>query len=179
MFDQSKLGQRKPEYLLWTALCVAMGVESYVELGSGSAHYLLAAGIPKVIGIDIAHSTERHNPYESEGVLYLRGDSHDLVTLHKVLELLDGPPDAVFIDAAHDYDSVRMDSEVWWPAVRMLLGFHDIQIPDVGRLWNEISLDTCSAKIIGCDLPSAISWQGPGAPSNGVLSGGGIGVLFK
>jgi hypothetical protein len=179
-FDQRVSGQREPEYLIWISLCMAMGVRSYVELGSGSGHFLLKAGVPKVVSIDITHSTERHNPYESEGVHYLRGDSHDLETLYNTLLILDNDrPDAVFIDAAHDYDSVRHDFDMWWPAAKMLVGFHDILIPDVARLWNKVSLGVSSAKIIGCDVSSAKSWQGPSCPDDGVLSAGGIGVLFK
>jgi len=174
-----KLAQRKPEYLIWTALCVAMGIESYVELGSGAGHYLLAAGIPTVISIDIAHSAERHNHYESEGVHYLRGDSHDLQTLHDALSIIGGPPDCVFIDADHSYDAVRQDFDMWYLAATKLIGFHDILIPDIAPFWKEVSIGISSASIIGCDLASAKSWQGPGAPEDGVLSGGGIGVLFK
>ena len=36
-----------------------------------------------------------------------------------------------------------------------------------------------SVEIIGRDYASARSWQGPGAPADGRLSGGGIGILFK
>lgn len=178
-FEQARLAQRKPEYMIWAALCSSMGVESYVELGSGAGHYMLAAGIPTVVSVDIAHSTERHNPYESEGVHYFRGDSHELETLYGVLSIIGREPDVVFIDADHSYDAVRKDFDMWWPAARKLVGFHDILIPDIVPFWNEVSLNIPSAKIIGCDLASAQSWQGPGAPSDGVLSGGGIGVLFK
>src|SRR5216684_3129170 len=109
VFDQAKMGQRKPEYLIWTALCKAMGIRSYVELGTGSGHYLLDAGIEKVIGVDVNHTNtnERHNFYQDARVCCVSGDSHDLQTLHDVLTLLDGPPDAVFIDADHSYDAVR------------------------------------------------------------------------
>ena len=178
-FNQPQLGQRKPEYLIWTSLCLAMGVESYVELGSGAGHYLLEAGVPNIVSVDITHSELRHNPYESEGVHYYRGDSHDLETLYQVLSILGGEPDAVFIDADHSYDAVRQDFDMWWPAAKKLVGFHDILIPDIVPFWTEVSLGISSAKIIGCDVASAKSWQGSGAPSDGVLSGGGIGVLFK
>jgi methyltransferase family protein len=181
VFDQGKMGQRKPEYMIWTSLCVAMGIANYVELGAGSGHYLLDAGIKTVIGVDVNHTNtnERHNFYQDDRVWNVTGDSHDPQTMQEVLRLLGGPPDAVFIDADHSYDAVRKDFEMWYPVARRLVGFHDILIPDIVRLWGEISLDISSAKIIGCDRASAYSWQGPGAPSDGVLSGGGIGVLFK
>jgi hypothetical protein len=88
-------------------------------------------------------------------------------------------PDAVFIDADHSYAAVRADFELWWPKATKLVGFHDIQIPDVGRFWRETSLGIPSASIIGCDLGSAVSWQGSTVPADAVLSAGGIGVLFK
>jgi len=178
-FDQARMGQRKPEYLIWAALCQAMNIESYVELGTGSAFYLHLAGVPRVIAVDINHAPDRHNPFEYEGVKYLLGDSHDPRTLDRVLTELDGPPDAVFIDADHSYAAARADFDLWWPRAKRLVGFHDIQIPDVARLWREISLGIPSASIIGCDFASAVSWQGPTVPADAVLSAGGIGVLFK
>ncbi len=178
-FNQRFLGQRKPEYLAWAALCVANGVRSYVELGAGSAHFLYQSGVPRVVGVDMLHVDNRHNPYQAGGVIYYRGDSHDLQTLHDVCVKLDGFPDAVFIDADHSYDAVRQDFDMWWPVATMLVGFHDILIPDVRRFWNEICLDITSAEIIGRDIASAKSWQGPGCPDDGVISGGGIGVLWK
>jgi hypothetical protein len=179
-FNQATMGQRKPEYLAWTALCVAMGVQSYVELGSGSAHFIRQAGVPQVISVDIAHSEELfHNPYREDGVRYSKGDSHHPSTLHAVLDMLGGPPDAVFIDADHDYAPVKADFELWWPSARLLVGFHDIQIPSVAQFWKEISLGISSVKLIGCDRASAVSWQGEGSPADAVLSAGGIGVLFR
>jgi hypothetical protein len=180
-FDQAKMGQRKPEYMVWASLCLTMKVASYVELGTGSGHYLLDAGIKTVIGVDINHdnTNERHNFYEDDRVWNVTGSSYDPQTMREVLRLLGGPPDVVFIDADHSYEAARKDFEMWYPIARKLVGFHDILIPDITRLWKEISLDIPSAKIIGCDLASAQSWQGPNTPSDGVISGGGIGVLFK
>jgi hypothetical protein len=160
-------------------LCMSMGVKSYVELGTGSGFFLLDAGVPSVVCVDINNAPDRHNSYEATGVHYLRGNSHDLQTLRDVLTILGGPPDAVFIDADHSYEAVRQDFDMWYPAAKMLIGFHDILIPDVARLWEEISLSITSAKVIGCDLLSARSWQGDGAPADGRLTGGGIGVIFK
>ena len=180
-FDQITMGQREPEYLTWTALCVAMGVTSYVELGTGSAHFMKRAGVDKVIAMDINNpeAATLHNPHRETGVSYVQGNSHDADMLRYVVEFLGDLPDAVFIDADHDGDAPRRDFDLWWPNTRMLMGFHDIRIPNVAYLWHEISLQISSVKLIGCDRASAVSWQGPGCPQDGILSAGGIGVLFK
>jgi hypothetical protein len=180
-FTQATMGQRRPEYITWASLCVAMNIATYVELGSGSAHYIKRAGAGRVISVDINNvdGGKLHNPHREDGVVYYRGNSHDPDILREIIDLLDGMPDAVFIDADHDGDAPRRDFELWWPNTRMLLGFHDIQIPNVASLWREISLHIPSVKLIGCDRESAVSWQGMGCPQDGVLSAGGIGVVFK
>jgi 23S rRNA U2552 (ribose-2'-O)-methylase RlmE/FtsJ len=179
--EQLTIGQRIPEYRVWLGLCIAMGIRSYVELGTGASHCLFAAGVPRVIAVDINNidGAHPHNPHRVAGVTYLQGDSHDPATLARVRDLLDGPPECVFIDADHAYDAVAADYALWSPAATRLIGFHDVLIPDVARLWREVSLGIPSVKIIGCDFASAASWQGQGAPPDGVLSAGGIGVLFK
>jgi hypothetical protein len=180
-FDQITMGQREPEYLTWTALCVAMGVSSYVELGTGSAHFMKRAGIDKVVAMDINNpeAATLHNPHRETGVSYIQGNSHDVAMLRQVVDFLGCLPDAVFIDADHDGDAPRQDFELWYPVAQKLVGFHDIQIPNIAELWREISLNLPSVKLIGCDRASAVSWQGPNCPQDGILSAGGIGVIFK
>lgn len=180
-FIQPQLGQRKPEYLAWTSLCVAFKVESYVELGSGAGHFIYRAGVPNVISIDIAHllGIALHNPYQEPGVRYHMGDSHDPAVLAAVIEHLGGPPEAVFIDADHEYAPVKADFELWYPHATKLVAFHDILIPEVSRFWNEICLTHSSVELIARDLESAVSWQGPGTPQDGRMTAGGIGVIFK
>jgi len=181
-FDQATMGQRGPEYIAWASICLALGIHSYVELGSGSAHYIRQAGIMRVASVDLNNfdvPMGMHNATRRDGVVYYQGNSHDPATLHRIKQLFSGPPDAVFIDADHDYAPVREDFELWWPATTKVMGFHDIQIPSVARLWMEISINIPSVKLIGCDRASAASWQGESCPQDGVLSAGGIGVLIK
>jgi hypothetical protein len=180
VLEQGQIGQRIPEYRMWVALCMQMRIRSYVELGSGAAHYLYKAGVPTCLSIDINNeSGPLHNPHRDRGVTYIAGNSHDPKTVSRALDLLGGPPDCVFIDADHNYAPARSDFELWWPVATRLVGFHDILIPDVKQLWNEICLGIPSVEIVARDYASAASWQGPGAPADGRLSGGGIGILFK
>jgi len=182
-FDQSRMGQRKPEYLIWTALCQAMGIRSYVELGTGSAFYLYQSGVPDVLSIDINNDFGQgpHNPHREHGITYLAGDSHDPATVRRVVDQLGGPPECVFIDAGHAYDEVRADYELWHPIATRLVGFHDIHIREVRRFWEEICLAAPdgSVEITARDIASARSWQGPGTAPDGHIDGGGIGVIFK
>ena len=174
-FMQGSCGQREPEFMAWAALLRAYECKSYVELGTGHAEYIAKMGIDAV-AVDI------NNPdgLTNNGVRYVRGDSHDRRTLDRVLHLLGDLPDAVFIDADHNDESPRLDFELWYPAAQKLVGFHDILIPNIGeRIWPPIALEHPSAKIVACDRASEFAWQGPGAPQNGILSAGGIGVIYK
>lgn len=176
-FDNARMGQREPEFLAWVAICLAMDVHSYVELGTGHSHYMHTAGISRVVAVDI-----NNPPYDgmsNEGVNYVQGSSYDSATLAQVLGIVGDQPDVVFIDADHDGDAPQRDFDLWYPQARKLIGFHDICIPNVARIWNDLSLKHPSVEFLGRDLASAIAWQGPGTPSNGRMSAGGIGVIFK
>lgn len=162
--------QRIPEYHSWTSLCLGMGIESYVELGVGSSWEQWEHGI-KVVTVDVL-------PNGLPGIDHVQGSSHDLDTLHRVLTILGGQPDCVFIDADHEYNAVYQDFDMWYPAATKLIGFHDIRMPSVMPFWNEISRQYPSVEIIGRDTKSAQGWQ-VGSGSNGDLNCGGIGAIFK
>lgn len=70
-------------------------------------------------------------------------------TIHKGLStetarfFSDKSLDFVYIDAAHDYQSVKADVEAWWPKVKAggMLGGHDFeQKPDDG-FWGPIEVE--------------------------------------
>jgi 23S rRNA U2552 (ribose-2'-O)-methylase RlmE/FtsJ len=147
-----------------------MGIESYVELGIGSSWEHANLSI-KVVTVDIL-------PNGFPGIDHVQGDSHNLDTLHRVLELLGSQPDCVFIDADHEYSAVYQDFDMWYPAATKLVGFHDILMPGVSQFWNEIKRQYPSVEIIARDPASGEQWQ-RGSGTNGDLNVGGIGVIFR
>ena len=165
--------QRIPEYHSWVALNRGMDIQSYVELGCGSASFLQDAGVPRIITVDLlpnGHPTIEH----------IVGDTHSLEVLHEVLAKLGDRPECVFIDADHSYEGVKADFDMWYPATTRLIGFHDILMPGVKEYWNEISLQYPSIEIIARDCDSAQRWQHGGGPyPDGKVNCGGIGVIFR
>lgn len=55
---------------------------------------------------------------------------------------LDGYFDLVYIDAAHDYKSVRRDIDAWWPRVKSggMLGGHDYENKPDDGFWGPIEV---------------------------------------
>ncbi len=164
--------QRIPEYHAWVCVCSGMKIHSYVELGCGSAYFLKEIGVEKIVTVDVL-------PNGLKDISHVQADSHDPQTLNRVLDLLGGPPDVVFIDADHEADAVRRDFELWHPVTQMAVGFHDILMPSVIPAWNDISLRYPSVQIIGKDVASADKWQYGSAHPDGHVNCGGIGVVFK
>ncbi len=75
------------------------------------------------------------------------------------------PYDFVYIDAAHDYESVRTDLDTWWPLVKVggVFTGHDFDIPSVSRAVIEF------AKYHRCDLQII---NEHGGPDMGILPDG-------
>lgn len=86
------------------------------------------------IGIDITDAATMPD---------ILGDSHALKTLEKLKVTLDGRTiDLLFIDANHDYQSVKQDYDTFAPLVKGLIAFHDIVVlPGPQQLWQEL-IDT-------------------------------------
>lgn len=120
---------------------------------------------------------------------FIRGDSHDNKTRHKVFEFLYlntpfdqndpeiqyGRFDFLFIDGDHTYEGVKRDFEMYSPFVKSksVIAFHDIIISEyhhsrnvyVGEFWNEIKKNDNFIAIEIIDHPNQ-NW-------------GGIGILIK
>lgn len=166
--------QRIPEYHSWVALCLGMGIRSYVELGCGSSWSFRRAGLSNIVTVDLLP-----NGLENGAIPHVQGDSHDPDTLKAVLAILGGEPDVVFIDADHEADAVLKDFKLWYPVAKKLVGFHDVLMPSVIPAWNAIALNYPSVQIVGRDLKSADKWQYGGHHPEGHVDCGGIGVVFK
>ncbi len=161
--------QRWPEFHSWACLCRGLGVRTYLELGCGSSGWMrLYAGLPAV-AIDL----DAHN-----GCDHVIGNSHDPAMVDHITKLFGGPPDAIFIDASHEYQDARADFDLWFPYARIVVGFHDILMPGPARLWDEVSVDHPSVQILARDRASAEEWQRSPYP-DGRMSIGGIGAIFK
>lgn len=86
------------------------------------------------IGIDISDAATTPD---------ILGDSHAPEILEELKTALAGRTiDLLFIDADHDYQSVRQDYEMFAPLVKGLVAFHDIVVlPGPQQLWQEL-IDT-------------------------------------
>ena len=64
----------------------------------------------------------------------------------------DNSLDFVFIDAAHDYESVRKDVSAWFPKIKRggIMAGHDYECPDVCEAVTEFFQDQSVAEIEGC-----------------------------
>lgn len=72
-----------------------------------------------------------------------RGISHlPISSIEAADRIPDGELDGVFIDAAHDYESVKADIEAWRPKVKQggFFGGHDIDKPDVRRVLDDLGI---------------------------------------
>jgi len=132
----SSVLQITTEFVTWLELLKKMGVKSYLELGTftGQAALTVKAYLgpnAKVITIDRINADE-----ERDGVIFVKGDSDDHALRERIVAL-HGQPDAIFIDANHEYEAVKRDYECWWPVTNLVAGFHDLDlcVNDVARFF--------------------------------------------
>ena len=104
----------------------------------------------RVIGVDILDvndegmvNGEHVYPYLDRNIKtylfeYIHGNRHDESTVEKVKQSLGGKmPDFVFIDAGHDYESVKKDYELYG-LMGKYTGFHDLfDLGGTKKLWEE------------------------------------------
>ncbi len=120
------------------------GCKSYLEVGTaeGNSLYVLANAMPKgseVTYIDLAekHTEDKRNfildRLGDYKVTPIHGDSNDYATLDKVKY---NRYDAVLIDAGHDDFNVAIDALFYAPLASKYVIFHDIQLPDVARVFD-------------------------------------------
>jgi hypothetical protein len=86
------------------------------------------------VGIEI------DNKYSEPDIL---GDSRSPETVIRLTQLLRGRDiDLLFIDALHDYESVKRDYENYGHMTKHIVAFHDIRSwPGVAKYWAELQAD--------------------------------------
>lgn len=151
-----------------------------IELGifSGGTTYLLSRVTSELtIGVDI--SPHYNNSLPISNISIFGGNTHDDTTYNVVSNKLNGRKcDLLFIDAEHNYDSVKKDFEIWKTLVRPggWIVFHDIDpdhvndnICQVSQFWKELEGD--KIEFIATDTHREIGYGG--IP----IHYGGIGIL--
>ena len=148
----------------------------FVEVGvwRGGNAAILKTFFPKAryIGVDIldvnspevSDAPALRTAVERFGLELVQGDTGSPDTVERVRQMIgEQRADYMFIDASHDYDSVKRDYQLWSPlAVRV--GFHDVHNPMVYRFWQEVcAFDTDHAR-------TAALWK--------EMDGHGIGVVW-
>ena len=146
--------QYEPEFQAFLDILQDVGARSYLEIGCKHGGTLWRVGmvLPKgsvCVGVDLLrnpgsasyssmHSVIRGLESEGRQCTLVWGNSTTRPVIDKTRAL--GPFDAVFIDADHSYDGVRLDWANYGPMATKLVAFHDICYikSDVPRFWGEI-----------------------------------------
>ncbi len=78
------------------------------------------------------------------------GDSQDPKIVKKVTDLAEWGYDFLYIDGDHEESSVRADVENYGSLVRDggVVGFHDIKLPGVKPVWEELKRDWKTKEIV-------------------------------
>lgn len=116
---------------------------SYLEVGTaeGNSLYVLANALPKGSDITYIDWAESHtedkrnfilNRLGDYNVTPIHSDSNDFKTMEQVRQKRF---DAVVIDAGHDEFNVAIDALFYGPLANKYIIFHDIQLPDVNRVF--------------------------------------------
>ncbi len=140
--------QRRAELVAAASVIGYEPASRVLEIGQafGGTLYLwgqLATDDAQICGIDIDHSqlSERFRTNPAQRLLLCEGDSRDGRIFGSVADFLDGDLDFLFLDGAHDEETVRSDFETYGPLVREggWVGFHDIASTDgVRAVWDEV-----------------------------------------
>ena len=136
--------------------------KNILEIGSyegGTLWYWFNYGISgaKIVSIDLFQNpfvniTDKMEEYTTKwrswvpsdmSFSFVHGDSRERSTLYQVKKVFNNELiDFLFIDGDHAYDSVLSDFNTYGPMVAPggIIAMHDIENPDIARLWEEIRL---------------------------------------
>lgn len=130
----------------------ATQMRNIVEIGcwlGRSSHALLSGCKGSVICIDHFIGSPEDETKEIAGRRDILSETKKNIGNFKNLTLLkmdsrdaiiyfpDYSIDMIFIDGGHDEDSIRKDSEIWFPKCRKLFCGHDIHFPGVNKVISE------------------------------------------
>lgn len=130
-----------------------LDVQSMLEIGTaegGSANmWLEALSLSYFVSVDIDEDKTREmrdrvlDRMWDAGVTVraIAGYSQNSDVVEKVKAAIEHTGiDCVFIDGGHSYMEAKLDWENYGPLASVCVVFHDIGLPDVRKLWNEITL---------------------------------------
>jgi predicted O-methyltransferase YrrM len=117
------------------------GCESYLEVGTaeGNSLYVLSHALKKGAKIVFVDFGEQHTALPREWVLAqvkatpIYGNSHSPNVIHQAK----GKYDVVMIDAGHSYNDVKADAENYGCMATKYIIFHDINLPEVRKAFDE------------------------------------------
>lgn len=158
--------------------------ENIVEIGTaeGGTFYVWARAFPSVkelVSVDLpggihgggypATKTKFYKKFNQDlNTVFIRGNSHQDATKHRILEEIEGNVDFLFIDGDHRYKGVKRDFELYSELVRDggIIALHDIvDHPfdphcSVDKFWEEVVAEYNTEEIIS--NPGTQKWGGIG-----------------
>jgi predicted O-methyltransferase YrrM len=125
-------------------IAVEVGVWRGKSLAFLAVEFANRAKQVRLVGVDLFGTTEdmQHpaTPHTALLQLFLNhgvnAELHQRISWEAADSFADGSVDFVFIDAAHDYESVSKDLAAWWPKVKLggIMAGHDATIYHPGVL---------------------------------------------
>jgi hypothetical protein len=128
------------------------GCKSYLEIGTaeGNSLYVLSHALKKDANIVFVDYGEKHTEAPRQWVLErvknvtpVYGNSHSL----NIVSQAKGKYDVVMIDAGHSYNDVKSDAENYGPMATKYIIFHDINLPEVRKAFDEYAAGKISHTI--------------------------------